>query len=91
MKEGSNGDVSAEQAHGILPWLEIVGFLYRALLGLAFCRAWIILYLSAATVTTLVTNSNWAFLLPAPPLPLALPLPFRRLQRRINSRRNALV
>ena len=36
---------------------------YIVLLGLAFCRAWIVLCLSAAAVTTLVTNSNWAFLL----------------------------
>ena len=39
-----------------------LGF-YIVLLGLAFCRAWIVLCLSAAAVTTLVTNSNWAFLL----------------------------
>ena len=62
MKEGSNGDVSAEQAHGILPDWKSLDF-YIVLLGLAFCRAWIVLCLSAAAVTTLVTNSNWAFLL----------------------------
>lgn len=36
---------------------------YIVLLGLAFCRAWIVLCLSAVAVTTLVSHSNWMFLL----------------------------
>lgn len=36
---------------------------YIVLLGLAFCRAWIVLCLSAAAVTGLMSNSNWVFLL----------------------------
>ena len=58
---------------------------YIVLLGLAFCRAWIVLCLSAAAVTTLVTNSNWAFLL------AGLPLQRDALQRRIDSRRECAV
>ena len=61
---------------------------YIVLLGLAFCRAWIVLCLSAAAVTTLVTGRSC---LPAPPLPLALPLQRDALQRRIDSRRECAV
>lgn len=36
---------------------------YIVLLGLAFCRAWIVLCLSAVAVVSLVETSNWTFLL----------------------------
>ena len=36
---------------------------YIVLLGLAFCRAWLVLCLSAVAVVSLVATSKWKFLL----------------------------
>ena len=62
MKEGAMGTCLRNKLTAFCPDWKSLDF-YIVLLGLAFCRAWIVLCLSAAAVTTLVTNSNWAFLL----------------------------
>lgn len=61
---------------------------YIVLLGLAFCRAWIVLCLSAVAVTTLVAHSNWMFLLAGSVAAAGVAVAARRaaVQRRLETR-----